>query len=266
MDNIISFKGAKIRYRVEGSGAAVILLHGYLESLDIWNGFSARLAKKFRIISIDLPGHGKSGIVSDVHTMEIMAEAVKRVLSEMHADKCIIIGHSMGGYATMAFADLFYDRLCGYSLFHSTPFADTDEKRKARDREIEMVDQGRKDLICKTNIPRAFAGANVKKLKNEVGRAGRIAVDTPDEGIKAVLQGMKMRPDRSHILLASDIPVLVILGRQDNYIPFNEVKDKIMLNAKGEIRVLDNSGHMGFIEEPLKSLELITSFIEKSAG
>jgi pimeloyl-ACP methyl ester carboxylesterase len=266
MDDIINFKGAKIRYRVEGSGTTVVLLHGYLESLDIWNGFSAGLAKKYRIVSIDLPGHGKSGIVSDVHTMEIMAEAVNGVLSEIHADRCTLIGHSMGGYVTMAFADLFYERLYGYSLFHSTPFADTKEKRQARDREIEMVDQGWKDLICKTNIPRAFAGVNVKKLKNEVGRAIQIAEDTPDEGIKAVLQGMKMRPDRSQILLNSDIPVLVILGRQDNYIPFNEVKDKIKLNARGEIHVLDGSGHMGFIEEPLKSLELVTSFIKKSAG
>jgi pimeloyl-ACP methyl ester carboxylesterase len=266
MDKIVNFKGTAIRYRVEGSGTLVVLLHGYLESIDIWNGFSAGLAKKYKVVAVDLPGHGRSGIISDGHTMEIMAEAVNSVLSEMNADRCILIGHSMGGYVTMAFADLFYNRLCGYSLFHSTPFADTEEKKQTRDREIEMVDQGRRDLICKTNIPRAFAGSNVKRLKNEVGRAVQIALGTSDEGVKAVLQGMKMRPDRSRILLNSDIPVLVILGRQDNYIPFSAVKDKIKLNARGEIHVLENSGHMGFIEESRRSLELITSFIEKSAN
>jgi pimeloyl-ACP methyl ester carboxylesterase len=266
MDGRINFKNTTIRYKVEGSGTPIVLLHGYLESLDIWDKFPGELMKRFRVISIDLPGHGKSGIVTDVHTMEIMAEAVNAVLDELGIEKCILIGHSMGGYVTMAFADLYHERLYGYSLFHSTPFADTEEKKQTRDREIELVDQGKKELICKTNIPRAFAPENLKKFKNEVKRAVQIARSTSDEGIKAVLKGMKLRPDRSETLINSDIPVLIILGRKDNYIPFNTVKEKILINTKGEIHSLENSGHMGFIEEPRESLVLVSSFVEKSTG
>ncbi len=266
MTGIVKFENISIRYKLEGMGTVVVLLHGYLESLDIWSAFSGELMKKFRVISIDLPGHGQSGIIADIHTMEIMAEAVKAVLSELNINKCILIGHSMGGYVTMAFADLFPDRLYGYSLFHSTPFRDTEEKKQNRNREIELVDQGKKQMIFNTNIPRAFADDNLKKLKRKVEHALQIARNTTDEGVKAVLEGMKLRIDRSEVLSSSKIPVLVILGIKDNYIPYELVKERIKLNDKGEIYVLENSGHMGFIEEIEESLKAVTSFVKRCKG
>ena len=111
MDDKVYFKNTGIRYKAEGSGTTIVLLHGYLESSDIWDKFSGELKHEFRVISIDLPGHGKSGIVADIHTMEIMAETVNAVLDELDIDKCILIGHSMGGYVTMAFADLYLKNL-----------------------------------------------------------------------------------------------------------------------------------------------------------
>lgn len=266
MIDIANFKNSTIRYKVEGAGTVVVLLHGYLESLKIWNKFSDKLSKEFRVICIDLPGHGRSGIVAGAHTMEIMAEGVIAVLDKLNIDKCILIGHSMGGYVTMAFADLYPDRLYGYSLFHSTPFPDTDEKRKNRDKEIELVNQGRKELISKTNVPKAFADDNLVRLSSEIELAIKIALETPDEGITTILEGMKLRPDRTEILKNSKIPVLLILGKKDNYIPFTDVANKIILNEKGELLVLENSGHMGFIEETEKSLNGMSLFIKKCAG
>ncbi len=262
MTGTVIFRNKHIRYKVEGAGPEIVLLHGYLESLDIWRNFTGELKKKFRIISIDLPGHGQSGIISGVHTMEMMAEGVVTVLDELNIGKCILIGHSMGGYVTMAFADLFLNRLSGYILFHSTPFADTEEKKQNRNREIDLINLGRKDLIFNTNIPKAFANDNLERLKSEVEQAVQIAKNTADEGIKAVLEGMKLRRDRSEILAKSDVPVLLILGKKDNYISFNAIMSKIRLNDKGEIFVLENSGHMGFIEEMEKSLTAVTSFVK----
>ncbi len=259
----INFKNSSIRYKCEGSGTAVVLLHGYLESLNIWDKFSKKLSEKFRVISIDLPGHGQSGILADIHTMELMAGAVESVLNNLNVDKCVLIGHSLGGYVTLAFAVSYPERLYGYSLFHSTPFPDTDEKKQDRNREAELINQGKKDLIFKTNVPKAFADDNLEILKSEVDRAIKIAYDTPEKGIKAILEGMKIRFDRHEELMNSKIPVMVILGEKDNYITFDIVKDRITLNDKGEIFVLHNSGHMGFIEEPEKSLMAVTSFVYK---
>ncbi len=266
MTSTIKFNNISIRYKIEGMGTVVVLLHGYLESLDIWSAFSEELMKKFRVISIDFPGHGQSGIIADIHTMEMLAEGVKAVLDELNIYKCILIGHSMGGYVTMAFADLFPNRLYGYSLFHSTPFRDTEEKKRNRNREIELVDKGKKEMIFNTNVPKAFADDNLKKLKRKIEQAVQIAGNTPDEGIKAILEGMKLRRDRSEILVNSKIPVMIILGLKDNYISFELVKERIKLNDKGELYVLENSGHMGFIEEIEESLKAVTTFVKRCTG
>ena len=82
-----------------------------------------------------MPGHGRSGIIDNIHTMDLMAESINHLLNELKIKKCVIIGHSMGGYVTLAFLEKFKEKLLGFSLFHSVPFGDTDEKKKDRDRE-----------------------------------------------------------------------------------------------------------------------------------
>ncbi len=259
----MDFKGATINIVDEGTGIPVVLLHGYLESLEIWKSFSGKLKQFFRIIRIDLPGHGDSGILQKIHTMEQLAEATRFVLDALFIDKCVLIGHSMGGYVTLAFRELYPERLMGFSLFHSTPFPDNLEKKQARDREIDLVKQHKKDLIVNTNIPNVFAEDNLETLKEDVERAKEIARKTSDEGIIATLEGMKLRPGRSEVIKNSQIPFLLILGKKDKHIPFEDIKSKLEVNQMGEVHVLENSGHIGFIEEPEKSADIVRSFVQK---
>ena len=263
MENILDFKGVNIKVVDEGAGMPVVLLHGYLESSEIWHSFSDELKKQFRIIRIDLPGHGESSILHKIHTMEMMAETTRFVLDALFIDKCVIIGHSMGGYVSLAFAENYPERLLGFSLFHSTPFADTEEKMQARNREIELVKQHKKDLIINKNVPELFAEDNLDLLKEDVDRMKMIARKTTEEGIIAALEGMKSRPDRSEIIIKSTIPFMLILGRKDKHISCESVKSKLKLNQSGELFILENSGHMGFIEEPGKSDDLVKSFVKK---
>lgn len=266
MENKLDFKGAAIKIVDEGTGIPAVLLHGYLESSEIWKSFSDELKQYFRIIRIDLPGHGESEILHKIYTMEQLAETVRFVLDVLFIDKCILIGHSMGGYVTLAFKELYPERLLGFSLFHSTPFSDTLEKKQSRDREIELVKQNKKDLIINTNIPIVFADDNLDTMKDDVERAKEIARKTPDEGIIAALEGMKLRPDRSEVIKNSHIPFMLILGKKDNHIPYKDVKSKLEINQMGELNVLENSGHIGFIEEPEKSADMIRSFVQKCTG
>src|SRR4030042_2445540 len=263
MENRLDFKGITIKVVDEGTGIPVVLLHGYLESSETWQSFSDNLKKSFRIIRIDLPGHGKSGMLHEIHTMEMMAETIRFVLDALFIDKCVLIGHSMGGYVTLAFAEHYPERLLGFSLFHSTPFPDTEEKKQSRNREIELVRQDKKDLIINANIPRLFASENLDLLKKDLERVKNIARKTSEEGIIAMLEGMKLRPDRSEIIKKSKIPFMLILGKKDSHIPSESVKSKIELNQRGELCVLEHSGHMGFIEEPRNSAEMIKSFVRK---
>lgn len=262
MRKSIDFKNTKLYYTDEGQGTPVVFLHGYLESLDIWTPFTEKLISDYRVIRIDIPGHGLSGIVEKVHTMDLMAEFVVSLLEHLSVDKCVLFGHSMGGYVSLAIAENHPSYLLGFSLFHSAPFSDNEEKKANRDREIELVRQGKKELVVNTSVPKVFANDNLEILSHELERFKGIARQTPEDGIIAILEGMKARPDRSYVVKNFPGPFLWIFGRKDNHISYDAIKEKINLGAQGQIVMLENSGHIGFLEEPEKSLELVKSFID----
>jgi len=249
----------KIRYKDSGQGPVILLLHGYLESLKIWNGLVEELKHDFRLIVPDLPGHGQSEVSENVQTMDSMAEAIKHLLVHLHIDKCFVVGHSMGGYVALAFLDRYPKHVLGITLFHSSPFADTEEKRDLRDREIDLVKAGKKEQIYNLHIPRTFADDNVGLFAELIEKLKSTAKKTPDDGIRSVLEGMKARPNRSSLLKNTEVPVQVILGKKDNIIPV-QILDKMELPKNTEVVLLENSGHMGMFEEKEKSLDVIRKF------
>lgn len=263
MTGTTRFKEADLFYSDKGEGYPVMLLHGYLESTDIWGDFEDELSKSHRVISMDLPGHGKSTPVCEQQTVEIMADAVMAVLDKLEVGRAVIIGHSMGGYVTLSFAELFPEKTSGYCLFHSHSLADSEEKKLNRDREIDLVRSGKKSLIVNTNIPRAFADDNLIRLGNDIEKAKKIAMATRDEGIICALNGMKSRPERKRVLVESNVPVMIIAGKKDNYIPFSLYQQHFNLAKQTDVLILENSGHMGFIEEKEKSLKGIRKFLDK---
>ena len=195
--------------------------------------------------------------------MEDLSETIAKSLKNLGIDNCFMIGHSMGGYVALMFHELFPELLYGFSLFHSHPFPDTNETIKKRLREIDLVKEGKKDLIAKVNIPNAFAQDNVKKFTKDVDNATQIALKTSEKGIIANLHAMMNRPDSSISLENTEIPFLLIAGKKDNYIDFNSVASQILLPQNSEFCILENSGHMGFIEEKVESLNILIVFIQK---
>lgn len=249
MTKKIRFKNVEVIYHVQGEGNCLVLLHGYLESSEIYQDFVQLIPEGIRVIRVDLPGHGASGTWGKIHRMDELAGSVAAVLEAEKQEKVFLVGHSMGGYVTMAFADLYPERLLGYSLLHSTCFADSDEKKQNRDREISLVHCHKKRQIINVNIPKGFASDNLDRLADEVERAKQIAHSSSEEGVIALLNGMKERPDRSHVLKDAALPLLLIGGMKDNYIPM-EVFDKLAaLAPHASVLKLGESGHMGFIEE-----------------
>jgi pimeloyl-ACP methyl ester carboxylesterase len=258
----IAFREVDVFYRDLGEGPCIVLLHGYLETSEIWEKFAEQLAHNFRILIPDLPGHGKSGIWGEVHTMEDLAGSIFAILEKEGIKKIFLVGHSMGGYVTMAFAELYPKVLSGYSLFHSTCFADSEEKKLNRDREISLVKCGKKRQIVNVNIPKGFANENVRIFPQEVERAKRVALGNPDQGIIAILNGMKVRRDRTERLQNDQLPLLLIGGMNDNYIAPEVFEKLIGLAPHARVVRLENSGHMGFVEEPERSAEAIISVVK----
>ena len=261
MDHSIDYQGINIHYTLEGSGPALLFLHGYLESSLIWKEFVSRFTADYRVICLDIPGHGSSGVLGPVHEMDEMARVAAAVLDAEGIDEVVVIGHSMGGYITMDFVHIFPERTKGYILFHSTCFADNDEKKLNRDREISLVMCGKKMQIIHTNIPKGFADLNLDRLAGDVALAKEIAAGNSNEGIIALLQGMKRRKDHTDTLKSSNPAPLIIWGRKDNYIGEEVFKKLCAIAPLANTVVLDESGHMGFLEEPGKAFEGIINYL-----
>jgi pimeloyl-ACP methyl ester carboxylesterase len=256
------FRNIKVRYSVKGKGRVVVLLHGFLESLEVWDELAEKLSRSFRVIAMDLPGHGKTPHIGYIHTMEMMAQYVKSVLDSLQLRKYVVTGHSMGGYVALALGDLFPENISGLCLFHSSSMPDSEEKKQDRLRAIEAV---KKDKVSFTNqlIDRLFAPENAGKLKSYVSRAKQIARNTSKQGIVNALAGMRERPSREKVIRGADYPVLFIIGKQDSVLPY----ESLMVQAKQcrhpHVLVLEHTGHMGFYEAPEETFKAIRTFARR---
>ncbi|MCD6066529.1 MAG: alpha/beta hydrolase [Bacteroidetes bacterium] len=246
----ILFRNEKIAFSDNGKGRTVVLLHGFLGAKEIWKTTEEQLTKHFRVISIDLPGHGKSACYGYVHHMELLARAVKAVMDSLKLKKYILVGHSMGGYAALAFAELFPDNLKGMCLFHSTSYADSEEKKRDRTRAVRLV-KADANVYTRTTIKNLFAIKNLNRHKAAIAFAQKIAARTNKRGIVSTLEGMKDRPNRDIVLNFSEYPVMMIIGRYDAILPMQSLLNQSEFVPSKYVLLLENDGHMGFLENPL---------------
>jgi len=263
MKDYFDYGKGRIHYKDQGKGKVIVLIHGYLETSEVWSSFAGKLARKFRVISADLPGHGRSDIFDDVHTMEFMATALRDLIESLGLKKIFMTGHSLGGYVTMAFADLFPDMLTGFCMFHSHPFADSEGVVVKRKMDINTVRRGGKGKIIPGSISKMFATPNLKKFSPVLRRTIGAASSISPEGIIAMLRGMMARPSRLPVMEEGRIPCLWILGSMDNYINCEEIQTRVRLPANARVCILNNSGHMGFIEEEEASLKTLSEFADE---
>jgi pimeloyl-ACP methyl ester carboxylesterase len=255
----IAFKKGIISYKVEGQGPAIVFLHGFMESARIWRSFSENLSTKFKVIRINLPGHGKSSVHSDNHSMEFMAEAVKVVLDAEKVTKAMIVGHSMGGYVALAFAELHAPMISGLVMFNSICFADAKEKKADRERAIKAADAHKMKYITSV-IPNLFFERSGVKASKRIFKMVKIASKQPKEGIVAAIAGMRDRKDRSDVLKSAGFPMMILAGHDDMLIPLEKSKEMAALNPKAQLVVLDECAHLAFIEQEKESFKAVQTF------
>jgi pimeloyl-ACP methyl ester carboxylesterase len=229
----------------------------------MWKDFSDSLKNKFTTICIDLPGFGKSDIFNSEHSMVFMAEKAHQVLEQENIKKCTLIGHSMGGYVSLAFAKRYPGSLSGLVLFHSQAAADNMEGKKNRDRTIEVIKNNHKGFIY-SFIPSLFAEDNMERFSGEIDELIHIAENIENEGIIAALKGMRNREDHFNTLKKLNVPVYFIIGKQDSRIPLDSIMPQLELPSNSEALIIDDVGHMGFIEAKEKTLLALEHFIERN--
>ena len=263
MDKFIISNGCALRITDTRKGdKTILLLHGYLESLDVWEDFTRLLSNYYRVVAMDIPGHGISQVMGEVHTMEFLADTVVGVLDELEIPKATIVGHSMGGYVALQTLRMHPERLDGIVLLSSTPNPDSEDKKADRDREIALVEKGHKDLLAQT-APNGFATSNLRRMRDEIAFLEEQIYVTEPEGVTALLKGMKARLDSNELLQQSPVRQLFILGKKDNYIPLERAEAMVAAHPQAEVVWLENSGHMGFFEEPEATAEALKQFLAK---
>lgn len=242
----------------------IVLLHGYLESLLVWDDFIPLLYKQVRVVTLDLPGHGISVVTGECHTMEFLADTVAEGLKALGIEHCTLVGHSMGGYVALAFCERHPEMLDGVVLLSSTPNPDTEEKAENRRREIALVQAGKKEMLARVAPAAGFAEENRLRMADAIEDLTEQVFVTEEEGIVALLNGMIARKDQNEMLRQTKVPILFILGRKDSYIPV-EVAEKMVANHP-EARVvwLEHSGHMGFLEEPEATAKALLDFVAEN--
>lgn len=258
--NQIDYKNTKISYSDTGKGNAMVLLHGFLENQTMWQDLVPELSQKYRVITIDLLGHGESGCVGYLHSMEDNAEAVHSVLSKLRIRKAIFIGHSMGGYVALAVAELYPTGVKGLVLMNSTSKADSEERKANRDRAIKAV---KKDYIgfVRLSIANLFNPDNRERLVNEIEKVRAEALKTPLQGIVASLEGMKIRKDRETLLRSATYPSLLILGKKDPVLNYEDGLKQIENTTVKLVTFPD--GHMSHIENRAALLKVLMDFFKR---
>lgn len=263
MEFFATCKGIPIHISDSKQGeTTLLLLHGYLETLYVWEDFISPLLPELRIISIDLPGHGLSGSHKESNDVDFCADIAEAVLDTCKVEKAFIMGHSMGGYIAIEAVKRHPLRFKGLILMHSRPNADTDEKRADREREISLIKKSKLQMIVKMGIPKMFAPENLRRMDEKIREIVEIAETHDPEGIVASLRGLGKREDNLDFLKGYTLPLLLFFGKSDCHIPIEKANLLIGYLPKAEILMLEHSGHNGFLEEPPIVQKKILEFLK----
>lgn len=257
----VSYKNISIHYEVSGKGKTLVFLHGFLENLTMWNEIKSYFVSSYRVITIDLLGHGKTPCLGYIHTMEEMAASVAFVLKKHRIRKPVFIGHSMGGYVALAFAEKFPNKIKGLCLLNSTSRSDSKERKEARNSAMQVAKKNYADVI-KISIRNLFKDVDKKEYKGIVKQLVSEALTMPKQGFFAAQEGMKLRPNREHILNSASFSKLMITGKHDDLLFLEDQEAEAKRTNTPLVKL--SQGHMSHIENKKELLVALNSFCKKA--
>jgi len=244
----------------ESGDKTLILLHGYLETMYIWNEFADALKDFCRVITIDLPGHGLSS-GAPVNTMEFMATTVKGVLEKCGVEKAYVGGHSMGGYAALAFCRLFPESTQGLMLINSNPYADPAEKAVDRAKEIESIKAGKLMSIAEAAVPKMYYSENLRRCDDKIIETVELCDTHDPDGIISCLKGMIQRSDSCDLMKNPPVPFLAVMGDHDNFMPMEKILAMKEEFTDVRFEIVPDCGHNSFIEQTERVADIVKSFM-----
>lgn len=278
MQKSFVYLSTTITYQVTGNGQTVVLLHGFGEDSTVWDLQTGFLKNFCHLVIPDLPGSGKSGLLSqklkvknqntasgtDDILIDDYADCIYALLVHENIRSCIMLGHSMGGYITLAFAKKYPQMLTGFGLVHSTAFADSDEKKTNRQKAIGFIEEYGTYQFLKTTTPNLFAERFKQEHPEKINKLVEDGKTFTGEALQQYYRAMMLRPDMTDLLKDNQIPVLFVIGTEDIAAPLKDVMQQVSLPSISYIYVLPDTGHMGMWEAPDVLNKALLAFINHS--
>ena len=263
MHKIFNGENYSISYKLVGEGMPLVFLHGFGEDSTIFNNQIEVLKDKYQLIIPDIPGTGKSALSfkDAIPDMGFFANCFKALLDNLKIDKCILLGHSMGGYIMLSFAQNYPDSLLAFGLIHSTAFADTEEKKVNRERGIKLMEEYGAAPFLRNTFPNLFSAVykeeNIVELNSLINQFSYISTEACVFYYKAMIA----RTDKTNVLKITKVPVLFVIGEEDIAAPMSDVLQQVSLPKVSDVQIMNNVGHMSMIEVPDKLNKILIDFI-----
>ena len=256
-----------LHHSISGKGTAIVLIHGFCESSFIWDSFLPVLSETYQVITIDLPGFGKSPQPYEYPSITNYADDIHETLAQLKIGKHIMIGHSLGGYVSLAYAKKYAENLLGLGLFHSTAFADNDAKKQTRTKSIGFIQDHGAETFIRNMFGGLFSPHKKAGLKPEIEAFIEKCCETQASSIIKTQLAMRDREDSLEVLKALSCPILFIVGKDDQSVPLEKSMEQCSIPKNSVVHIYENVAHMGMIEEKaatLKALENFVSYCKKN--
>jgi pimeloyl-ACP methyl ester carboxylesterase len=250
-----------IFYTDQGKGFPVVLIHGFCETHEVWTRFAKQLSRDFRVISVDLPGFGKSKSLPAGFSVADAALKINELLIQLEITGCIPVGHSLGGYVTLEMVNQKVSMFSGFGLFHSTAYADSDERKAARNKVIDFVSKNGVPAFIETFIPPLFHD----KTNPHIPFAVKMALQTKQETLIGYAGAMRDRQDLTSVIKKFNNSIIFIGGERDTVIPPETLQKQAELAVKPHLYMIPGVAHMGMFEKEAETLNLTHDFLVKAS-
>ncbi|MCW5906718.1 MAG: alpha/beta hydrolase [Chitinophagales bacterium] len=251
-----------MHYKVSGKGKAVVLVHGFMEEGSMWNDVVRALSKSHKVIVPDLEGFGNSPLKhsSAKLSMEKYADDVFEMLQKEKVKKCIMLGHSMGGYITLHFAEKHPAMLSAFGLLNSHCFEDTPEKKANRQKTIEFVRKNGTKHFVRELYHVIFHESYQKKNKKLIDSLIAKALKYSPEAVMLATEAMMKRKGKEEVLKSAKVPVLLVNGKEDPAAPFELTLKQASFPAEAHIHLFADSAHMSVFERKKETIRIVKDF------
>ena len=259
MQKNLLYSGEQIQYEIRGRGLPVMLVHGFTEDRRIWDPVLTGIEEKYKWILPDLPGSGQSPFNGSLSQIKDFAEGLHAIVENENIRELVLIGHSMGGYISLAFAEKYPEKISALGLFHSSSYADTSEKKESREKNIHFIQKQGAALFVEQAIPGLFSDHFKAEYPEEIRKLIERYANFNMESLVIYLDAMKQRPATTGVLKSITKPVLFIMGEEDKAVPLKDALEQCHLPQISYIHILTHTAHMGMIE----NTSLCNSFIDR---